>query len=218
MSESKIRNEKQSEYYLYHKGVLDKLGVDAGNFTIKTAFLSNLNPLPGKNIQLFNGELKRNKDIYIELIEKVKDHNDVVVDFTPYDENRPLFVYTANPHYATEYPVKSVIDFKGEGYDTYLVNLSELKVIWKGRKMTFAEYEKAKDEMLVPPAVEQNKTTNFFPDFEKEFAPSKEVNQSIEDVPVSEMTIRDFTAIMLMKPVSNREWLNDLVKQIKSEL
>jgi hypothetical protein len=218
MSESKIRNEKQTEYYLYHKGVLDKLGIDAGNFTIKTAFKSNLSPLPGKNIQLFNGELKRNKDIYIELIEKVKDHNDTVVDFMPSDANRPLFVYAANPHFTSEYPVKSVVDFEGKGYDTYLVNLSELKVLWKGKKMTFAEYEKAKEEMLVPPAVEQNKTTNFFPDFEKEFTPSKEVDQSIEDVPLTEMTIRDLAAIMLIKPVSNKQWLNDLVKQIKNEL
>jgi hypothetical protein len=32
------------------------------------------------------------------------------------------------------------------------------------------------------------------------------------------MTIRDLAAIMLMKPVSARPWLNDLIKQSKSEI
>ena len=66
-----LRNEKQNEYYLYHKGTLDRNGISQAEFTIKTAFRSNLSPLPGKNIQLFEGELKKNKDLYIELFEKV---------------------------------------------------------------------------------------------------------------------------------------------------
>jgi hypothetical protein len=31
------------------------------------------------------------------------------------------------------------------------------------------------------------------------------------DAPLSQITIRDLAAIMLMKPVSNKKWLNDLV-------
>jgi len=32
------------------------------------------------------------------------------------------------------------------------------------------------------------------------------------------MTILDFASIMLMKPVSAKPWLNDLIKQTKSEI
>ena len=60
-----------------------------------------------------------------------------------------------------------------------------------------------------------------FPDFEEDFGATKEVQLDAElnkDVPLSEITIRDLAAIMLMKPVSNRPWLNDLIKQTKTEI
>ena len=60
-----------------------------------------------------------------------------------------------------------------------------------------------------------------FPDFEEEFAPKTEAetaNVEIADAPLSEITIRDLAAIMLLKPVSARPWLNDLITQTKSEI
>jgi hypothetical protein len=33
-----------------------------------------------------------------------------------------------------------------------------------------------------------------------------------DDAPMSEMTIKDLAAILLKKPISNKKWLNDLVK------
>lgn len=212
-----LRNEKQNEFYLYHKGTLDRNGISQAEFTIKTAFRSNLSPLPGKNIQLFEGELKKNKDLYIELFEKVKDVDDNVVDYAPFDDNRPLFIYKANPHYKSEYPVKLGGEV-GKEYESYLVNLSELKVLFKGKTMTYAEYEKAKETAL-PPAKEQNRVNDYFPDFEEEFVTLKEeATQNNDDAPLSEITIRDLAAIMLIKPISNRPWLNELIKQTKSEI
>lgn len=215
-----LRNEKLNEYYLYHRGTLDRLGISQAEFTIKTAFRSNLSPLPGKNIQLFDGELKKNKDLYIELFEKVKDVNDNVTDYEPFDGNRPLFIYKANPHYRTEYPVKTGGDV-GKEYDSYLVNLSELKVLWKGKTMTYADYEKAKEEAL-PPAKEQNGVNDlyYFPDFEKEFPALKgeSSNENEENLTLANISLRDFAAIMLVKPVSDKAWLNDLIKQAKSEI
>ena len=32
------------------------------------------------------------------------------------------------------------------------------------------------------------------------------------DAPLSSMTVRDIAAILLKKPVSNKKWLNDLIK------
>jgi hypothetical protein len=64
-----------------------------------------------------------------------------------------------------------------------------------------------------------------FPDFEEEF-PAKPTNMSLDeidnieiaDAPLSEITIRDLAAIMLMKPVSAKPWLNEIIKQTKSEI
>ena len=168
--ENLIRKNRREDYYLEHKRVLDGIGALSSDFTIKTPFYSNLSNLPGKNVQLFDGELRKNRDLYIELVEKVKDHEDNVVDLVPYDANRPLFVYRANPHYASEYPVKKG-GYEGNYWESYLVNLSELKVVWKNQEMTFAEYEKKKDEEPVATPKEQMKVINQFPNFEEEFIP-----------------------------------------------
>ena len=32
------------------------------------------------------------------------------------------------------------------------------------------------------------------------------------DAPLSSLTVRDLAAILLQKPVSNKKWLNDLIK------
>ena len=57
-------------------------------------------------------------------------------------------------------------------------------------------------------------------DFEAEVSPKLEAEANVEiaDAPLTEITIRDFAAIMLMKPISAKPWLNDLVKQTKSEI
>lgn len=34
---------------------------------------------------------------------------------------------------------------------------------------------------------------------------------SVEDAPMTEMTIRDYAAIKLKKPISNKKWLNDII-------
>jgi hypothetical protein len=37
-----------------------------------------------------------------------------------------------------------------------------------------------------------------------------------EEVPMSQMTLRDYAAIYLKVPLSNREWLNEMIKQSKT--
>jgi hypothetical protein len=101
----------------------------------------------------------------------------------------------------------------------YTVPVNELIVITlDGQEITHALYEKRKAEAEKDPLPKlQNKVTpNVFPDFELDSAPKKELeldfqNAEIADAPLSELTIRDLAAIMLMKPVSAKPWLNELV-------
>jgi len=93
-------------------------------------------------------------------------------------------------------------------------------VLSSGQEISYALYEKRKEEakLEIP---QLQKSLSVFPDFEEEFAPKvavEDLPQIVDDAPLSEITIRDLAAIMLMKPVSGRDWLNDLIKQTKSEI
>jgi hypothetical protein len=110
----------------------------------------------------------------------------------------------------------------------YIVPTSEMEAVLKdGSNISYSLYEKRLKEQVKEaqslPRLQQTLVPAMFPDFEDEFAPKKEAepelqNTEIADALLSEMTIRDLAAIMLMKPVSARPWLNDLIKQSKSEI
>jgi hypothetical protein len=105
----------------------------------------------------------------------------------------------------------------------YTVPLSELvAVLEDGTEITHALYEKRKEEAKKEDSLPKlQKSLSLFPDFEEEFPSNKGeilLNEEIADAPLSEITIRDLAAIMLIKPVSARPWLNELIKQTKSEI
>ena len=42
--------------------------------------------------------------------------------------------------------------------------------------------------------------------------------ESLSSSTLANISLRDFAAIMLVRPVSDKEWLNDMIKQAKSEI
>jgi hypothetical protein len=198
-----------------------KLGLSDPFFIIKTAFFQK--GKFGRQVQLFESEISKGEDVYIEFYDNVTDDKGTVTDVTPFNEDRQLFKYKANPFYAEEYETKEGTNFKGEPYVLYTVPTSELVAVLKdGTEITYALYEKRKEDNKKEDSLPKlQKSLSLFPDFEDEFGSAKEIELSSQldkDVPLSEITIRDLAAIMLMKPVSNRPWLNDLIKQAKSEI
>jgi hypothetical protein len=105
----------------------------------------------------------------------------------------------------------------------YVIPANEfIAVMPDGSEISYSLYEKRKEEGKIEIPTQQ-KSLSVFPDFEEEFPSKSKLETSLEldndeDSPLSEITIRDLAAIMLMKPVSNRTWLNELVKQAKSEI
>lgn len=149
------------------------------------------------------------------------------------NENRQLFKLAYNPYFAEEYDVKEGVNNEGETYKMYVVPVSEMTAVLNtGETISYSLYEKRlKEEEASLPRLQKTLTPSMFPDFEEEFGAKKDVGsdfdidkidtskpQSYEDVPLSEMTLRDLAAIMLMKPISNKYWLNEVVKQAKSEI
>jgi hypothetical protein len=214
------RKEKEREFYMQHMDTFKAIGLADPFFSIKTAFFKK--GKFGKQSQFFEWELKKGEDIYIEFYENVY-VDGKNTDIVPASEDRQLFKLKYNPFYKEEYDVIEGVDADGKPDNKYLVSVSEMvAVLPTGQEISYALYEKRKEDNKIE-VPQLQKSLAVFPDFEEEFAPKTEVepefgNSEIADAPLSEITIRDLAAIMLMKPVSARPWLNDLISKTKSEL
>jgi hypothetical protein len=103
-------------------------------------------------------------------------------EFVPQDSERTLWKLHFNPHWEDEYDTTPTTDSALR----YLIPVSELVKVKAPAKTVATRAGVAVTE---------------FEDF-----------SNLLDCPVSEMTVRDLAAILLKKPVSNKSWLNDLVK------
>ena len=212
-----LRQEKQDKFFAHHVDTFRKLGIVDPFFVIKTAFFQK--GKYGRHVQFFEGELKKGEDIYIEFYDNVFNEKNVIIDFKPFYDERLLFKFRANPHFAEEYEQKTGTNSKTqEEYFTYTIPLAELVVITPdGREISFPAYEKSKEVSQLNEEPLPRLQNSIFPNFEEEFSLLTN-NEEIADAPLSEMTIRDLAAIMLMRPVSSKTWLNDIVKQSKSDI
>lgn len=229
-----VRKEKEKEFFTHHLGTFKNINNSNPFFIIKTAFFQK--GKFGRQVQFFESELDRTEDVYVEFYDNITDDKGTVTNVTPFTEDRQLFKYKYNPFYKEEYETKTGTNFKGEPFTLYTVPVSEMIAVLKdGTEITYALYEKRKTENVIKATEEENKLPqlqkSLFPDFEEAFPKKESVPDfSLENIPVTskedenpnalltEMTIKDFAAIMLMKPLSNRPWLNDIIKQTKSEI
>lgn len=106
-------------------------------------------------------------------------------DYIPEDPLRRLFKWRFNPHFDEEYEKTEANE---SGQFRYLVPVSELVLVQDPRSVT---KEKVK--------VEETPTIEF------------DLMDPESDAPFDQLTIRDLTAILLKKPVSNKQWLNKLI-------
>ena len=174
------RKEREKEFFAYHMDKFRKAQITDPFFTLKTAFFQK--GKYGKQVQLFEGELKRNEDIFIEFIDVNRDTTGKEIDIESAFEDRPLFKYKHNPYFAEEYDVKEGTNSMGENYFAYTVPLSELMVIMPdGDEITYNLYEKRKAE-----APKEQVSLSVFPDFENEFIPK--LKDTKEELSLEEST------------------------------
>jgi hypothetical protein len=226
MNNNNLRKEKEREFYMQHMDTFKAIGLADPFFTIKTAFFKK--GKFGKQCQFFEWELKKGEDIYIEFYENVYDSSGKNTDIVPGMEGRPLFKLKYNPFYHEEYDVTETVDSEGKVDRKYLVSLGEMvAVLSNGQEISYALYEKRKEEAtLEVPALQQS--LSIFPDFEAEYAPKKEEieldgpsveeNAEFTGGSLANISLKDFAAIMLVKPVSDKKWLNDLITEARKDL
>lgn len=214
------RKQKEKEYILKHENTFQKLKLLNPLFTLKMAFYEK--GKFGRNIQLYESELKKNEDIYMEFIDVVRDQNGVEQDYVSMYEDRPLFKFKANPFYSEEYELRE----RSGGYSAYIISTSELVMIDEdGVEISFSLYDKRREDIKKQEASlpKLQQTLSIFPDFEAVYDKKEEIKipslkTSELDIPISEMTLRDFAAIMLLQESSKKAELNELINKSKSKL
>jgi len=178
------RKDKEKELMGHHSGYLDKLN-SSYQFTAKTAFYSK--GKYGRQIQLFENELNKGSDIYVELVDIVRDGRGVETDMVPMFWERPLFKYRYNPYFKEEYEVKVSTNSRGEEYSAYIIPTSELVCVNKGsEEIPYNDYEKNRTTEPV-----EQKKLSVFPDFEQEFVPKLKDVESSDDVSTILLEIAD---------------------------
>jgi hypothetical protein len=180
------RKEREKEFFTYHADKFRKAQVSDPFFVLKTAFFQK--GKYGKQVQLFDGELKRGEDIFIEFIDVIRDETGRETNVESAFDDRPLFKYKYNPYFAEEYDVKEGTNSSGNNYFAYTIPLSELMVVMPdGEEITYNLYEKRKAE-----APKEQVSLSVFPDFENEYIPKlKEVKETLSlDESTSDILLR----------------------------
>jgi hypothetical protein len=144
-----------------------------------------------KYVSLFFSEISKGNDIYLESTNR---------DLVPEDVERTLYLWRFNPHFQEEY---EMTEPELTSNTRFLIPISELKVI---KKYTAEEVEGSKEPKIIETDIEKEIIENKVFDF------NSPVKLTDKETPITEMTIRDFAAIILKKPVSRKEWLNEIIK------
>lgn len=121
------------------------------------------------------------------------------VEFNPEDPNRTLWKWVYNPEFETEYELSEA--HPANGLQFYfipvneLVNVSQIHGLQPKYKETLVK-EVEQEKQIEAEVLKE------LPD---------EAPACLDDVQYSDMTLRDYAAIQLRIPCSNKEWLNKLV-------
>lgn len=183
------RKIKLKEMHDFNKDFMGDLNLDFKDFNMKYPFMRDGVMVVG----LFDNEFRRPKGFYFELIDS---------NLEPIDMERTIYRVPYNEFYEDEYQM--------DERSKFLVPIEQLKKINRqsvaiSKEAAIIESDKA--------AAKENKYLPPKPPLPFSAAPEpQQIVQKYEDAPYSEMTIRDYIAIHTGKPISNKAWLNEIVK------
>ncbi len=139
-------------------------------------------------ISFFPSEIMGGQDIYTEFVSRA---------LIPEDSERRLWKWHFNPEYDSEY-VKTD-PHPATGHQQYLIPVAEL-------------IDVAKQHVEVKKKPEKE-SENAQTELELETTGNELAHVKLNDAPLVEMTIKDRAAIEWKQPVSDKPWLNELIKQ-----
>lgn len=188
------RKERTQETKIYHRELIDNLGISVDDFTLKSPFENDQGVLV---VGIFPSEFKKTKGTYFELAQRFSNPSTI----------REVYKVPFSADYHEEYELKD--------NGSYAVPVEELKRI----DVVSLMGEISKNEPITSSAAFCSKEPNI--SYPKKETPVKITNvpssndDNNDDAPYSQMTIRDYYAIHSGKAVSKKEWLNNLIKNYK---
>lgn len=179
------KRELSKKLFEKHKPILEQLSIEDPLFIPKMNYYSK--PLNCRVVGFFESELKFGKDIYVEFVDRYHQ---------PEDPLRRLYVWKFRD------PENLEKDEADERFTKYLVPVTDFVLIGESVPDLDLPWKDAdEDSRIVLPV-------------EPKSAKQPSVDNKLSDLPIGEMTIRDIVAILHRKPVSSKDWLNELIKQI----
>ena len=179
--------QKTKEMRDFNAELIVDLGISQYDFNMKTQFYDEQRRLV---VGIFPSEFKKTKGFFFELIDS---------DLNPTDPERKVYRVPYTPSFEEEYQLTAK--------RSYLVPIEELKVVHRSSV--------AISKMAAFTGMEHTSTDNVFKvtqQAQRAFPNIPNAPALMEDAPYSDMTIRDYYAIHTNKPVSAKNWLNDLIK------
>jgi hypothetical protein len=174
-----LRKENMEKVRNFHAKFLKDIGESDPLVVCKTPFSSSSGE---RVVGLFESELRKKKDIYIEFTN---------YDNEPSDDNRTLYKWRFNANF--------------EEYER-LTNNDIVRILIPTDELVKVKAYPPED--MVRRVLEEGKQGMQSPNNEKT---NKSNSESVNDAPFSDLTIRDIYAIYHNKPVSNKLWLNLLI-------
>jgi len=189
--------EKLLQIKAFHQKTLDLLNVPNAKVLAKMAFSPTSVGLTEKHVGFFENEItNKNEDIYLEFCSK-----DMSPEQVPGFPPRALLIWKYNPFYEEEYITSDPDPVTGNV--RYFVPITELVIATVPDKpmlntiITKSEPKEKVEKVKVQEESNVDELSAIHPDD--------------MDSPMSGMTLRDYAAIHMKKPVSKKKWLNDLI-------
>lgn len=152
-------------------------------------------------ISFFPSEIMGGEDIYTEFVSR---------SLEPEDSERRLWKWPFNPEFDTEY--QKTEKHQATGHRQYLIPVEELinvaELHFGVKEEPQAKPEKKTDNNQLQLDIPQEEVVK-----QKIEAPISEATPLIGDAPINQLTIKDKAAIDWKQPVSDKPWLNALIKQ-----
>lgn len=178
--------QKINEARTYHAEIIKDLGINETDFNVKAQFRDKYGRLV---VGIYPSEFKKVKGFFFELVD---------FDLNPINYNdRKVYRIAPSKSYDEEYEIGTV--------GAYLVPIEELKVVNPQSVAINKESAFIDDKNIFKVTQKAQQTA---------MPKVSEINVIKDDAPYTEMTIRDYIAIHKGQPVSNKEWLNQLIKQL----
>lgn len=183
-----------AEYAPFWQNLFTNMGISNPKFGAKLCYMGKeFGETRLECVRFWENELSCGQDFYVELFDWDKEHYDRA--------NRKLYRLVNNPNWKLN-PKKYVdveTSYDGKTSTTYAIKLTDLELV--NSTPVTARYA----EIVSIPS---------FPELEEEL-PGGMYSEK-EDSHYSAMTMRDYYCIKHNVPLSNKTWLNDLIKQGKA--